>query len=31
MAIEGVREGDQMYRDGKSAEYCRQLFRDLGH
>ncbi|NBT94485.1 MAG: sugar phosphate isomerase/epimerase [Chloroflexi bacterium] len=21
MAIEGVREGDQMYRDGKSAEY----------
>lgn len=31
MAIEGVREGDQLHRDGRSAAYCRDLFRELGH
>lgn len=30
MAIEGVREGDQLLRDGRSAAYARDVIRDLG-
>jgi sugar phosphate isomerase/epimerase len=30
IAVEGCREGDQLYRDAKSAEYCREILRDLG-
>ncbi len=29
LAIEGVREGDQLYRDGRSVEYCRQILREV--
>lgn len=29
LAIEGCREGDQIYRDGKSVEYCRQVLDEL--
>jgi hypothetical protein len=31
LAVEGVREGDQLYRDGKSVAYCRDVIRELGH
>jgi sugar phosphate isomerase/epimerase len=30
MAIEGCREGDQLYRDGKSVEYVTQILKELG-
>lgn len=30
LAIEGVREGDQLYGDGRSVAYCQQLLRELG-
>ncbi|HEV2122770.1 MAG TPA: sugar phosphate isomerase/epimerase family protein [Chloroflexota bacterium] len=30
MAIEGCREGDQLYRDGKSAAYAREVLKELG-
>ena len=30
MAIEGCREGDQLYRDAKSVEYVKQLLKELG-
>ncbi|HEU5315246.1 MAG TPA: sugar phosphate isomerase/epimerase [Chloroflexota bacterium] len=30
MAIEGCREGDQLYRDGKSVEYVKQILKELG-
>ncbi len=30
LAIEGVREGDQIYGDGRSVAYCQQLLRELG-
>jgi hypothetical protein len=30
LAVEGVREGDQLYRDGKSVAYCRDVIRELG-
>lgn len=31
LAIEGVREGDQLYRDGRSVAYAREVIRELGH
>jgi sugar phosphate isomerase/epimerase len=30
LAIEGVRDGDQLYNDGRSVAYCRQILRELG-
>ncbi|MGH2350937.1 MAG: sugar phosphate isomerase/epimerase family protein [Chloroflexota bacterium] len=30
LAVEGCREGDQLYRDGRSVAYCRQILRELG-
>lgn len=30
LAIEGVREGDQLSADGRSVAYCRQLLRESG-
>jgi sugar phosphate isomerase/epimerase len=30
LAIEGCREGDQLYRDGRSVAYCRQILKELG-
>jgi sugar phosphate isomerase/epimerase len=30
LAIEGCREGDQLYRDGRSVAYCRQILEELG-
>jgi sugar phosphate isomerase/epimerase len=30
LAIEGCREGDQLYGDGRSVAYCRELLRELG-
>lgn len=30
LAIEGVPLGDQLYNDGRSLAYCRQILRDLG-
>jgi len=30
LAIEGCREGDQIYGDGRSVAYCRELLRELG-
>ncbi|MBI3970731.1 MAG: sugar phosphate isomerase/epimerase [Chloroflexi bacterium] len=30
LAVEGVREGDQLYDDGRSVRYCREILRELG-
>lgn len=30
LAIEGVREGDQLSADGRSVAYCRQILKELG-
>lgn len=30
MAIEGCREGDQLYRDGKSVQYVKEILKELG-
>ncbi|HEX5503371.1 MAG TPA: sugar phosphate isomerase/epimerase [Thermomicrobiales bacterium] len=29
LAIEGCRDGDQLYRDARSVSYCREVLRDL--
>lgn len=30
LAVEGIRDGDQLYGDGRSAAYCREILRELG-
>lgn len=30
LAVEGCREGDQLYGDAKTVDYCRSLLRELG-
>lgn len=30
LAVEGCRGGDQLYRDGRSVSYCREILRELG-